>query len=313
MKRAFIWIIVIVVVIAGVFFVRMSQIRRGQQEREEMVNSASKEVVVPVIVAPVIEGDVERIHRYTGTVEAEERVQVFPKVSGRIISVKVDEGDVVADGDVIAVIDPEITGQRFEPFEVTSPIRGKISQVFFDAGTLVNQAQPIVEVIDDSAVKVEIGVLEKDYHMIKEGTPVRIEFDALPGRVVGAKVTNRSPVVNARTGSAKTEIRLDNRDGMLKTGMFARVQMIIEVHVDAVLMPLAATLTEVLPGRGNRAETTVFVINGNIAEARDVVLGLAGPTHYEVLEGLRPGEEVVVTGQNLLSDGTRVRLQDLAQ
>jgi multidrug efflux pump subunit AcrA (membrane-fusion protein) len=310
MKRAWIWIIIVIVVVGALFLIRLMRIQQARRDREELLSQANSETVVPVIVEPVITGDVERVLRYTGTVEPAEKVQVYPKVSGRIISLKVDEGDVVGKDDKIAVIDPEITGQRFEPYEVPAPIGGKISTVSLDVGSLVNQMQPLVEIIDDSTVKVEIRVLEKDYHLIDEGTPVRMEFDALPGDVIEGRVTNRSPVVDPRTGSAKTEIALRNTGGRLKPGMFARVQVITEVHRDAVLMPLAATLTEVLPGRGNRVETKVFVIDGNVAQARSVVLGLAGPTHYEVLDGLKPGERVVVTGQNLLGDGVRISITE---
>jgi membrane fusion protein (multidrug efflux system) len=310
MKRAWIWVVIIIVVVAALIVMRLWQIRQAQLALEETIGRANAETSVPVIVTPVGTGDVERILRYTGTVEPDEKVQVYPKVAGRIISIAVDEGDAVSKGDKLGVIDPEITGQRFEPYEVASPISGKISMVFLDVGSLVNQMQPLVEIIDDSTVKVEIGVLEKDYHVIKEGTAVRMEFDALPGTVITGRVSNRSPVVDPRTGSAKTEISVRNTDGKLKAGMFARVQVITEVHKDAVLMPLGATLTEVLPGRGSRVETQVFVIDGDVARERDVVLGLAGPTHYEVLEGLVPGENVVVTGQNLLSDGVKVRVTE---
>jgi hypothetical protein len=73
-------------------------------------------------------------------------------------------------------------------------------------------------------------------------------------------------------------------------------------------MPLAATLTEILPGRGVRVETEIFVASGDVAGRRKVTLGLAGPTHYEVLDGLEPGERVVVVGQNLLTDGAKLRI-----
>jgi RND family efflux transporter MFP subunit len=168
--------------------------------------------------------------------------------------------------------------------------------------------QPLVNVINDRYVKVEIDILEKDYHLVKVGTPVRLRFDALPGEVKSAKITNRGAVVDPMTGTATAEVRLDNKNGMLKAGMFARVETIIEVHDDAVLMPLAATLTEILPGRGVRVETGVFVADGDIARERQVVLGLAGPTHYEILEGLESGEQVVVVGQNLLTDGAKIRI-----
>jgi multidrug efflux pump subunit AcrA (membrane-fusion protein) len=310
MKRALIVIVIVVVVAVVVYFMRIQAIERSRQAREDLVNNAESEMVVPVIVQPIITGEVERILKYTGTVEPDEEVSVYPKISGRILSVDVDENDGVTKDQTVAVIDPEITGQRFEPFEVTAPIGGTISKVYLDPGAYVTQMEPLVTIINDSSVKVVIGVLEKDYHLIKEGTPVRIAFDALAGEIREAKITNRSPVVDARTGTAKAEIRMRNGDSMLRSGMFARVQAITEVHKDAVLMPLAATLTEVLPGRGRRVETTVFVAEGDIARERAVVLGLAGPTHYEVLEGLAAGEEVIVLGQNLLRDGIKITIMD---
>ncbi|MFH1311646.1 MAG: efflux RND transporter periplasmic adaptor subunit [Candidatus Eisenbacteria bacterium] len=310
MKRALIVVVIVVAVAAVAYFLRIQAIERGRQAREDLVNNAENGAAVPVIVQPVITGQVERIVKYTGTVEPDEQVNVYPKISGRILSVDVDENDRVAKGQTVATIDPEITGQRFEPFEVTAPIEGTISHVFLDPGAYVTQMEPLVTIINDSSVKVGIGVLEKDYHLMKEGTPVRIEFDALAGEIREAKITNRSPVVDARTGTAKAEIRIRNSGSMLRSGMFARVQAITEVHKDAVLMPLAATLTEVLPGRGTRVETTVFVAEEDIARERHVILGLAGPTHYEVLEGLAPGEEVIVLGQNLLRDGIKITVTD---
>jgi multidrug efflux pump subunit AcrA (membrane-fusion protein) len=310
MKRAIIAIVIIVAVLGAVYFLRIRGIEQGRLERESKVSAAEGDATVPVRVESVITGDVERLLRYTGTVESKEEVDVYSKISGRIMERRVVRGDRVSKGQVIAIIDPEITGQRFEPFEVTAPLTGKVSMVYLDPGTYINQMQPIVRVIDDSSVKVMIGVLEKDYHLVKEGIPVRMVFDALPGETTEARITNRSPVVNPRTGTSETEIMLTNREGMLKAGMFARVEVITEIHIDAVLMPLAATLTEVLPGRGVRVETAVFVVAGDTGEERNVVLGLAGPTHYEVLEGLAPGEQVVVLGQNLLSDGARVSIAE---
>jgi membrane fusion protein (multidrug efflux system) len=308
MKRAILIVLVVVVAAVAVFLIRLRAIERSAREREDLVNQVNGEQVTPVVVAGVVTGRIERTLNYTGTVEPEDEVDVYSKISGRIVSVKVEEGDRVEKDATLAVIDPEITGQRFEPFEVTSPLEGNISRVYLDPGTFVTQMQPIVKVINDRHVKVEIAVLEKDYHLAVEGTLVRLRFDALPGEVRTGRITNLSPVVNPATGTADAEVRLDNRDGMLKAGMFARVEVIVEVHPDAVLMPLAATLTEILPGRGERVETRVFVVDGDVARERDVVLGLVGPEHYEVLEGLAPGEQVVVIGQSLLHDGSRLRI-----
>ena len=308
MRRALVVGGVIAVAIVAVYFLRISAIHKARNEKAAKLRAIETETVIPVRVAPVTTGDMEKVLRYTGAVEPAERVDVYSKIAGRIITMKIREGDAVAKDQTVATIDPEVTGQKFEPFEVTAPLTGTVSDVFLDPGAFVTQMIPIVEIINDTSVKVAVSVLEKDYHLAKEGTAVRIEFDALPGKVVAASITSRSPVVDRRTGTAKAEIALDNRDGMLKTGMFARVRVISETRRNAVLMPREATLSEVLAGFDTVVETTAFVVAGGRAEERHVRLGLADATHCEVLDGLKPGDMVVVAGQNLLRDGAKVSI-----
>jgi membrane fusion protein (multidrug efflux system) len=308
MRRALIVGGILLVVVVAVYFLRVTAIQRAKTEKAAQIEALEREAVVPVRTATVGTGTVERVLRYTGTVEAAEEVQVSSKMAGRLVSVAVEEGDRVAKDQVVAVVDPEITGQKFEPFEVLAPVAGTVSEVYVDAGALVSQAVPIVEVINDASVKVVVGLLEKDYAASREGTPVRLEFDAFPGKVRTATVTNRSPVVDRATGTVKAEIRLANRDGSLAPGMFVRVEVVPETHKDVVLLPGEATTTEVLAGMGLDVETTVFVVKGDHVEERRVRLGLTNGTQYEVLEGVAAGETVVVLGQSLLRDGTKINV-----
>jgi membrane fusion protein (multidrug efflux system) len=308
MRRALIVGGILLVVVVAVYFLRVTAIQRAKTEKAAQIEALEREAVVPVRTATVGTGTVEKVLRYTGTVEAAEEVQVSSKMAGRLVSVAVEEGDRVAKDQVVAVVDPEITGQTFEPFEVLAPVAGTVSEVYVDAGALVSQAVPIVEVINDASVKVVVGLLEKDYAASREGTPVRLEFDAFPGKVRTATVTNRSPVVDRATGTVKAEIRLANRDGSLAPGMFVRVQVVPETHKDVVLLPGEATTTEVLAGMGSDVETTVFVVKGDHVEERRVRLGLTNGTQYEVLEGVAAGETVVVLGQSLLRDGTKINV-----
>lgn len=314
MKRALIVVGIVAVAAVAVYFMRVAAIQKGKAEKAAKIQAMEAEALIPVRVEPVITGTVEKILRYTGTVEPAEKVAVNSKVSGRITAVKVDEGDVVTKGQVVAVVDPEVTGQRFEPFEVTAPIAGTVSEVFLDPGAFLSPAVPIVEIMNDASVKVTIALLERDFGAAREGMPVRLELDALPGKMRTATISARSPVVDTRTGTVRAEINLDNRDRQISPGMFARVQVVAETHTDAVLMPGEATVSEVLAGMDTAVETSVFVLKGGSEEARAeerrVKLGLTNGTHYEVLEGLAPGEMVVTVGQNLLRDGTRVSVLD---
>lgn len=312
MKRALIVVGILAVAAVALYFMRVTAIQKAKAEKGARIKAIESEAVVPVRVEAVVTGTVERILRYTGTVEPAERVAVNSKVAGRIIAVKVDEGDAVSKGQVVAVVDPEVTGQRFEPFEVTAPIAGTVSEVFLDPGFFLSPTLPILEIMNDASVKVTIALLERDFSASKEGTPVRLELDALPGKTRAAQISARSPVVDTMTGTVRAEINLDNRDRQISPGMFARVQVVAETHTDVVLMPGEATVSEVLAGLDTAVETSVFVAKGSgegaRAEERTVKLGLTNGTHFEVLEGLAPGEMVVTVGQSLLRDGARISI-----
>mgnify|MGYP000247530236 CR=1 FL=1 len=160
--------------------------------------------------------------------------------------------------------------------------------------------------IDDRIIKVRFSVIERDFGVVRKGMRVRLTFDALPDRVFNAKVTNLSPIVDAQSGTGIVEVELPNARGEVKPGMFVRGEIVVEVHKGAVLMPRAATLKEIVIRGRKEIETVVYVVEGNVARQRKVKLGLSTPTDFEVLEGLRPGEKVVVLGQNLLREGSRV-------
>jgi multidrug efflux pump subunit AcrA (membrane-fusion protein) len=309
MKRAV--IVIVILVVAGlVVFWRISSLRSQQAAREEAAAAAEAQTFIAVRVAPVITGEIEKVLRYTGRVEAAEEVDVTPKIAGRIVKIHVAEGDRVEKGQTLMTIDPEVTGMNFKEYAVTSPIKGKVASLYLDRGAYVAQQASLLKVINDSSVKVTLGVLEKDYPFVRLGTPVRIEFDALPGKVRTGKITNLRPVVDTMTGTARAEIDLDNSSGEIKAGMFARVQIVVETHKNAILMPREATLTELFSDRGAEVETSVFVAEGDLARKRDVHLGLANRDYFEVLDGLSPGEMVIVAGQNIVRDGSEIDIVD---
>jgi membrane fusion protein (multidrug efflux system) len=164
----------------------------------------------------------------------------------------------------------------------------------------------VLKVINDASVKVTVGILEKDYPFVRLGMPARIEFDALPGDVWSAKVTNLRPIVDTMTGTARAEMKMDNSRGGLRSGMFARVQLVVETHKDAILMPRNATLRELFSDRGAEIETFVFTAEGGVARKHDVRLGLSNRDYFEVLDGLSVGEDVIVAGQTIVRDGSEI-------
>jgi len=94
-------------------------------------------------------------------------------------------------------------------------------------------------------------------------------------------------------------IEIKNNRGILKPGMFARIQVIHDVRKNTLLVPKDAIITE------DKA-TTVFVVQDSSAYRRSVKTGYVNTVHIEVMEGLAFGDTIVTTGKGSLKDSSKV-------
>jgi membrane fusion protein (multidrug efflux system) len=132
--------------------------------------------------------------------------------------------------------------------------------------------------------------------------PARLALDALPGAEYTGTVERISPRIDPVTGTFRVTLSVDSRDGELRPGMFARVEVVYEQRADALLVPAAAILAE-------DAERAVFVVEDGVARRRPVDLGFANGEQVEVVHGLTPRDDVIVVGQTGVRDGTPVAIE----
>src|SRR5690606_9252645 len=99
----------------------------------------------------------------------------------------------------------------------------------------------------------------------------------------------------------RVEVEVENVKSLLRPGMFVETSIVVERRTGATLAP-----REAIAQRAGR--TVVFVLDGQRAVQRPIVLGLGNDTHVEVRDGLSAGERLVVRGLETLTDGTRVRV-----
>ena len=109
------------------------------------------------------------------------------------------------------------------------------------------------------------------------------------------------------------DIKVPNKEGLLRPGMFARVILSVDPHPDALLVPKEAVLSKEEyredsgSGKGGVARNTyLFVVENGRARIRTVLLGHESGTAVEVAEGLKQGEQIVTRGVHQLKDGDRV-------
>jgi len=187
--------------------------------------------------------------------------------------------------------------RRIAKAEIRSPLKGIVLEVnveegdFVSSGTSASGGTTPVVVADLSTMKVDVPVNEVDIPRVRIGQTARITLDAFPGKTFEGQVV--AVAYQGKTSenvvTYDTTVHLANPDNLLRAGMTANVEIIIQEKENALLVPASAVKEE-----GQR--TFVFVKNAQgQPERRAVVLGIRNDAFVEVMEGLQEGEEVFVT------------------
>jgi RND family efflux transporter MFP subunit len=194
--------------------------------------------------------------------------------------------------------------QDLDNSQVRSLITGVIDTKAITTGTYVVPGALMATIVDDSKLKLRFKVSETESVKLASvlGGDRRVSFTVrpLPGKIFTAELIHMSPQANTLTRTVECLARVENRDALLKPGFFATVRAVVAVHEKAIVVPDAAVMpTE----RGFVA----FTVKGNKAVIRQVRPGLfVREGVVEILEGLTPGEMLVVTGTAALLDGVEV-------
>ena len=189
---------------------------------------------------------------------------------------------------------------------ITSPIDGIVTAKHIDQGNLIRAGDRIVTIADMETVKVIVAVAEKYGAEIAVGMPAKIRVDTFADRQFDAKVYSIHPALDDQTHTIQVEIRLSNEDLLLKPGMFARVTLIARRKDNVVVIP-----RDVILG-GKIDKHYVYVVEEasahKIARKRFVEIGIKQTARYEITDGLKAGETLVVNGMNYLADGMSVEV-----
>lgn len=188
--------------------------------------------------------------------------------------------------------------------EIRAPFAGIVSTRHVKLGQEIAVGASVFRVTDPTPLKGNVFVPERELARLKPGQAATISVDALAGRAFPAIVKLVSPVVDAATATFKVTLEVNDPQGDLKPGMFARVGIVFERRPDALTIPRVALLDT--DGASN-----VFVVSSGKAEQRTVRTGLSNAGRIEILDGLKGAEQVVVVGQNGLKDGNAVRVVTL--
>jgi cobalt-zinc-cadmium efflux system membrane fusion protein len=184
-------------------------------------------------------------------------------------------------------------------FSLTSPIDGIVVERNATIGATVGPDSSLFKIIDNSSVWVDANVFEKDLDRVRLGQGSRVSVPAVPGTVFPGKVIFVSSVVDPETRTVKVRTEVANRDGRLKPDMFANVQIITEADRSAISVLQSAVLSD-------NGQSVVFVLTAGGYEKRVVTTGIQSDDRIEIRDGVKAGEKVVVKGNYLLLEQSKV-------
>jgi RND family efflux transporter MFP subunit len=193
--------------------------------------------------------------------------------------------------------------------KIVAPFSGVVTERYANLGTLVQagtnsstQAMPIVKLSEDDLFRLVIPIPESYVRYIHVGDHVDVRVPSL-NRTFPGKVARFSVDVRQDTRTMHTEVDVRNPDHVLMPGLYADADVALEHRDDIPAIPLQAINHE-------SNKTTVFVVNpNNDLEDRNIILGIQTATDAEVISGLNPGEQIVVSDRSGLKPGQKVHAQ----
>ena len=196
----------------------------------------------------------------------------------------------------------KLAQKRLKDATIQAPISGIISKRYLDLGGMALPAAPLFEIVNIDTVKATVDVIEAQLSQVALNQQARIEIDGIDTPMSGS-VAFISPTLEVMRRTATVEVRIDNPDGTIKPGMFAKVTVPIKVHTDAILISRVSLISDVATKAQN-----VFVVEDGVTRRRPVEIGLLRGGEAEVLNGVMEGDAVVTAGQHSLKDGESVRV-----
>lgn len=188
----------------------------------------------------------------------------------------------------------EELGKVKENFPVYATVSGTITDIMVEEGDYVKQGQPLYKIANLNTVWAVFDAYENQIASLKEGQEVKLTTNAYPNKEFTAKVSFVDPLLNSSTRTVMVRAILNNKDNLLKPGMFVEgtikvAQMQME---NAVVVPASAVMWT--------GERSVVYVKTNpnepVFEMREVALGNTNGDTYTIISGLENGDQIVTNG-----------------
>ena len=318
----------------------------GSSDKSAEQNATVEATKPNVKIATVTTEAVEQLEEFTTTVEAEVKNNIIPNSPLRIEKILVEVGDYVRKGQKLVQLDASNLDQlklqyenqlvdfkrveelykiggtskaeydnaktqievikkqldnRLENTVLVSPINGVVSARNYDNGDMYG-GTPILVVEQISPVKMKINISESRYAQTNRGLDVKLMFATYGEQEFDGKISIVYPTIDPATHTFPVEITLANSDMKVRPGMYGKA-IVNFGTTEHVVVPDAAVIKQAGSG-----DYYVYTYDNGKVTHNKVQLGRRLDNRYELISGIEPGSQVVIAGQNALSNGMEVEV-----
>ena len=272
-------------------------------------SSKSQAVEAPVYAVNTtlaVKGQIQDYLSLSGDILHSSAVDIFSDAAGKVSKLNIAIGSRVRKDDIVAEVDPSRPGMEYVPSPVKSPVTGTVVALPAQLGMTINQAVSLARISGGNGLEIHLYVAERFISKIALNQPCEITVDAYPGEIFRGSIFEISPTLDSVSRTMEIKVDVENRKSLLKAGMFSKVRIITETKEQIVKIPAIAMVNRF-------GEQFIFVIDNSnpdapVAKKRAVVPGILIDAVLEIRQGLAPDEEVVIRGQTLIEDGSRVNI-----
>jgi len=193
-------------------------------------------------------------------------------------------------------------------YTVRSPLTGRVTAVTATQGTAVDPATKLLTVADLSTLQLQINVPVVSAAKVRPGEELTFTVDGLPGRTFSSTIVNMSPQADTTNGTVPAFTVIENRGLALKDGTNVKVQIVVDKRIGALTVPASAILTDADSGK----KSVAVVGDDGTVHVTEVTTGLEANGQVEIVDGLKLGQKVAVTGQYGVADGAKVQVQPVS-
>jgi multidrug efflux system membrane fusion protein len=300
-------------------------------ESDDTAPPAPSAITMAVSAAKVTVSPMRRELRLLGTTVATRHLQLRAPSAGRVLDFNLQNGDHVRRGQVIAqVLNREVeaatnglaVAERLDPAEapaleksvkryshgsgvpVVSPEDAIVSQRLVSTGQMVNDMDPLADLIDPQSIYVEAAVPIDDLGLIRPGMPATISSPMAPNSAMPARVAALSPSLSPNGATAPARLEFTSGERVTQAGAPVEINLVIAFVPDAIVIPKDALFEDAA-----HDSSYVFVVGADGRVHRTpVTTGIRSGNQVQAASGVKPGDLVATSGGYALADGLAVKV-----